>query len=90
MQLQVVPQNLDQHVFAVLGHPVTRNLKETGTKIKVGVEHCECVFMVLVCRTGGSGSAQTWESLLQWSEVRMRPGRLLGRSSRLKYHTRFQ
>lgn len=47
-------------------------------------------FQVLVCRTAGSGPAQTWESLLQWSEVRMRPGRLLGRSSRLKYHTRFQ
>lgn len=27
VQLQVVPQDLDEHVFAVLGHPVARNLK---------------------------------------------------------------
>lgn len=27
VQLEVVPQDLDQHVFTVLQHPVTRNLK---------------------------------------------------------------
>lgn len=31
MQLEVVPQDLDQHVFTVLRHPVTRNLmRERG------------------------------------------------------------
>lgn len=44
VQLQVVPQNLDQDVLAVLGHPVTRDLKETGARVGPGVEDCQCIF----------------------------------------------
>lgn len=75
-------------MFAVLRHPVTRDLSETMTEGKCEVEMMKV--WRFCCFVGGSGSAQTWEPLLQWSEVRMRPGRLLGRSSRLKYQTRFQ